>query len=102
LWARLAIRGWYSSHLQVLADQSLITAGPYRLARHPSYAGLLLLNLGIAAGYGSFIGLLAIPLLVIPGLMYRIAVEERILVQRFGDQYRSYQKHVRRLVPGLW
>ena len=102
LWARLAIRGWYSSHLQVLADQSLITAGPYRLARHPSYGGLVLLNLGIAAGYGSLIGLLAIPFLVIPALLYRMAVEEHILVQRFGDQYRNYQQHVKRLVPGLW
>ena len=44
------------------------------------------------------------PRAVIPvvGLVPRIAVEEAELVRVLGDQYRSYQKATRRLVPGLW
>jgi protein-S-isoprenylcysteine O-methyltransferase Ste14 len=33
---------------------------------------------------------------------YRIHSEEKMLVLRFGDRYRSYQKRTWRLVPGVW
>jgi protein-S-isoprenylcysteine O-methyltransferase Ste14 len=102
LWARVALRGKYSGHLQVTEGQSLVMMGPYRLVRHPSYAGLLLMSLGVASGYGSIVGLASIVLLVLPGLIYRMKVEEHILRKRFGSQYLDYQGRVRRLVPWLW
>ena len=102
LWARLAIRGKYSGHLQITNGQPLVMTGPYRWIRHPSYAGFILVTLGIAVGYGSIIGLLIVALLLLPALAYRIKVEDGLLEEQFGDQYRDYQERVKKLIPGIW
>jgi protein-S-isoprenylcysteine O-methyltransferase Ste14 len=102
LWARMAAGRRYSAHLQVMAGQALVTTGPYGMVRHPAYGAYILLTLGVAVGYLSIIGLAAVALLVLPGLLYRIKVEEDILKERFGDQYRNYQHHVKALIPGIW
>jgi protein-S-isoprenylcysteine O-methyltransferase Ste14 len=92
----------YSGHVQVTSDHTLVTSGPYRYVRHPSYASFVLLSLGIATGYGSVIGLIAVPLLLLPGLAYRIHVEEALLKDYFGDQFDAYARRVRKLIPGIW
>lgn len=102
LWTRRAIKGMYSGHVQVVDDHTLVTTGPYRYIRHPGYAGLVLLCLGIAAGYSSLIGLGAIPLLLMPGLAYRMRVEDDLLEAHFGEDFRLYARRVRKLIPGIW
>ncbi|MGE5248680.1 MAG: methyltransferase family protein [Bacteroidota bacterium] len=102
IWARSALRGMYSGHVQVTAEQVLMIRGPYGLVRHPGYTGFLLAALGIAIGYSSLAGLVAIVVLLGPALAYRIGVEETLLESRFGDPYRLYQGRVRRLIPGIW
>jgi protein-S-isoprenylcysteine O-methyltransferase Ste14 len=62
----------------------------------------VLVALGIGLGYGSLIGLAATGLLLLPALAHRIRVEESLLEKQFGEQYRAYQKRVRKLIPGLW
>jgi len=102
LWTRHAIKGMYSGHVEVALDHKLVTTGPYRAIRHPGYAGFVLLCLGIATGYSSLIGLGAIPLLLIPGLAYRIRVEEHLLEAHFGEDFRTYARRVKKLIPGIW
>ena len=99
---RSAIRGKYSGHVKVVRGQTLVTTGPYAVIRHPGYAGFLLLSLGICIGYASLIGLAAIPLLLLPGLAYRISVEEALLSEAFGDEFRSYARRTWRLLPFIW
>jgi protein-S-isoprenylcysteine O-methyltransferase Ste14 len=102
IWARAHIRGLYSGHVEVQADHRLVQSGPYRFVRHPGYTGFLLMTLGVALGYSSLIGLLAIPALLIPGLAYRMAVEEKLLARHFGDEYRTYAGKTKRLIPFIW
>jgi protein-S-isoprenylcysteine O-methyltransferase Ste14 len=102
VWSRIHIRGQYSGHVEVKTDQQLVTSGPYRFIRHPSYCGLLLMSLGVAVGYASLIGLAGFVFLLVPGLVYRIRLEERLLVAQFGADYREYASHTRRLLPGIW
>ena len=102
IWARRAIRGMYSGHVQIQASHRLVQDGPYRFIRHPGYTGFLLMGLGIALGYSSLIGLGAVPLLLLPGLYYRLRVEERLLEGQFGEEYRQYERKTGRLVPKLW
>ncbi len=101
-WARLALKDMYSGRLRVKNNHSLIQDGPYKLIRHPAYASYIIMSLGIAIGFSSLIGLLAIPLLLIPGLIYRISVEEKILSVQFGEQYLQYTRLTWRLIPGIW
>ncbi len=102
VWARLFIKGMYSGHVEVVFDHRLISSGPYHYVRHPAYAGFLLMALGIAVGYGSLIGMIAIPLLLLPGLAYRIQTEEKLLQDHFGEEFRTYARRVRKLIPGIW
>jgi protein-S-isoprenylcysteine O-methyltransferase Ste14 len=102
IWARLHIRGLYSGHVEVQAEHRLVQSGPYRFVRHPGYTGLVLMALCVALGYSSLIGLLAIPVLLLPGMAYRIRVEENLLENHFGEEYRQYALRTKRLLPGIW
>jgi len=102
VWARLHIRGLYSGHVEVQAGHQLVQSGPYRFIRHPGYTGLLLMTLGVAVGYSSLIGLIAIPVLLLTGLAYRMKVEEGLLTGQFGEAYRIYARNTKKLIPGIW
>jgi protein-S-isoprenylcysteine O-methyltransferase Ste14 len=102
VWARRVIRGLYTGHVQIQADHRLVQEGPYRYVRHPGYAGFLLMGLGIAIGYSSLVGLGAVPLVLLPGLYYRMRVEEKLLEQQFGAEFQQYASKTGRWFPRLW
>jgi protein-S-isoprenylcysteine O-methyltransferase Ste14 len=102
IWTRLHIRGLYSGHVEVQTGHHLVQSGPYRFVRHPGYTGFLLMVLGVAIGYSSLIGLAAVPVLLLPGLAYRMRVEEHLLTEQFGNDYRSYIRKSKKLIPGIW
>jgi protein-S-isoprenylcysteine O-methyltransferase Ste14 len=101
-WARRVLRSNYSGHVSVKSGQTLVQNGPYRFIRHPAYAGYFMMALGISLGYSSLAGLCAILLLLVPGLVYRIRVEEKLLEAHFGQQFRQYAARTARFVPGIW
>ncbi len=100
LTARRSLRQHFSYGLRLRDDHVLVTTGVYRRARHPAYTGDMLFHFGVTLFFASLRGL-AIMLLLIPCFLYRIAVEERMLISRFGDSYRSYCQHTWRLLPPL-
>jgi protein-S-isoprenylcysteine O-methyltransferase Ste14 len=87
--------------LQPQRAQHVVTEGPYRVVRHPMYAGALLYFVGLPLLLGSRWGLALVPLLV-AALAARSVGEERML-RRELTGYDAYAQRVRfRLVPGLW
>jgi protein-S-isoprenylcysteine O-methyltransferase Ste14 len=102
VWAVRTLGGWFSTWLQADADQALITRGPYRWVRHPSYTGLLLIAVGFGLGGRNWLALLVCVVVPLLGLLPRIAVEESELTGVLGEQYRSYQRTTWRFVPGVW
>jgi len=96
-FAMLGSRFTYS--VQATADQAVVEQGAYKYVRHPSYtAGLLLYGgIGLALGNWRSLAFSIIPLALAYG--YRIAVEERALVQTIGEPYADYMKRTRRLIP---
>jgi protein-S-isoprenylcysteine O-methyltransferase Ste14 len=102
VWAVLALGGSFSTFIEVGADQVVVTRGPYRWVRHPSYTGLLLIALGFGLGAGNWLSLVICAVIPPLGLLPRIAVEESELTRVLGDQYRRYQSATYRLVPGVW
>lgn len=102
IWTRLTIKGQYTGHVQVLKGQPLQTGGPYHYIRHPGYAAYLLICAGLAVGLGSFIGVASTFLILLPGLFFRMRVEEEMLTKQYGDAYLEYAVRTKRLVPGIW
>ncbi len=101
IWTRQTLKGQYTGHVQITAGSGLQTGGPYRYVRHPGYTGYLLMCLGIAAGFGSLLGAAGIFLILLPGLYYRMGVEEKLLAEHFGEAYRAYARRTKRLLPGI-
>jgi len=95
-WSVIA-RGKYAVSWNMPENQKLVTWGPYHYVRHPSYLGYFLMFFGLLFIWPSLFTLL--PLTAILGY-YRITVEEeRLLTQRFGDEYLEYQKMTGRFIP---
>jgi protein-S-isoprenylcysteine O-methyltransferase Ste14 len=102
VWARRALGKSYSGHVSVAESQQLVQNGPYRALRHPAYAGYLWISLGLAVGYSSLAGLAAALFVLLPSVIYRIHVEDKLLAEHFGKEYDDYARRIKRLLPYIW
>jgi protein-S-isoprenylcysteine O-methyltransferase Ste14 len=102
IWARRVLGKFYSGHVSIIDDQPLVQHGPYRFLRHPAYAGYLLITFGLALGYSSLIAFVAILIFLLPAVLYRIRVEEKLLADHFGVVFTDYASRTKRLFPGIW
>lgn len=101
-WAVYTLGGFFSTVITVQRNHRIITAGPYKYVRHPSYTGALLILSGIGVAFGNSIGFLLGMVLVMIGYCYRINVEEKILIASFGSEYSEYAKTKKRLIPFVY
>jgi protein-S-isoprenylcysteine O-methyltransferase Ste14 len=99
LWSIRTLGRYFTVIVQTSGDQPVITDGPYRVIRHPSYAGLLLVFVAAGLFIGNWLSLVCLTVAVLGGLVFRIRVEERALLQNLGDGYRDYAATHKRLVP---
>jgi len=101
-WAMLTNRHFeVTVRIQKDRDHRVITAGPYRIVRHPGYVGVILWGIStpliIGSVYGLIPGAIASILMII-----RTCLEDKMLRSEL-DGYAEYSKRVRyRLLPGLW
>ncbi len=110
VWCGVALRIWsfrtlgryFTFTVQTSDDQPVITSGPYRVLRHPGYAGIVLAVIGLGLFTRNYLSLVALTVAVTCGLVYRIQVEEQALVAALGEKYRRYAESHRRLVPFIW
>ena len=102
LWSFHALGRYFTFTVQTSSDQPVISDGPYRLVRHPSYTGLLLIVVAVGLFIGNWLSLACLAVAIVGGLVFRIRVEERALTQALGDRYRDYAARHRRLVPFVW
>ena len=79
-------------------DHTLVLHGPYRWVRHPFYASVTLLLLGMSLTAASWFLLLA-GAVVVTLLVIRTRREEDLLIRRFGDDYREYMHRTGRFFP---
>ena len=90
-----------ASSVRTFEEQRVIQTGPYAIVRHPKYVGDFLLIAGIPLALGSWWGLIIIGL-TIPGMVWRILDEEKLLKQDLPG-YVEYMEKVRyRLIPHIW
>jgi protein-S-isoprenylcysteine O-methyltransferase Ste14 len=91
-WCGIALRFWsfrtlgryFTFKVQTSADQPVITSGPYQFVRHPSYAAVLLMVMGVGLFLGSWWSFAWLTASVFCGFLFRIRVEERALLLQLG------------------
>jgi protein-S-isoprenylcysteine O-methyltransferase Ste14 len=91
----------FSSQVAIQAEHRLHTSGWYSSVRHPSYLGILLMDLGFAGLFRSTVALALMPI-VFWMFKRRMDVEEGLLIDQFGDEYRAYMGRTARIVPRVY
>jgi len=102
LWSFRTLGRYFTFTVQTSRDQPVVAVGPYRAIRHPGYAGILLALVGVGLLIGNWLSLLALVAGAAIGLVYRIGVEERVLLADLGDRYRDDADGRKRLVAFVW
>lgn len=101
-WAMLANR-FFSSHVRIQTDRghNVVSSGPYRILRHPGYAGAVLSWIAAPVFFSS-IWVVIPTVLAILTVILRTSLEDRTLQEELPG-YKEYTSKVRyRLVPGIW
>lgn len=96
-----ALGKYYSYGLRTLKDQQLIQSGIYRYVRHPIYLAALIYTPAIPLILLSVYGFLVM-LAIFPLFIYRISIEEKMLVEKFGSKYIQYKKRTKKLIPYVY
>lgn len=99
IWAIDTLGPWFTYDVRVELGQHLVTTGPYRWMRHPSYTGALLAAAGVGVALGSpltVVAALTPPLLAV---RYRVRLEESALRRAFGPAWAAYARRTPRYVP---
>ncbi len=98
---RVTLGRFYSETARMRPDHKLITRGIYRYIRHPVYLGVVLFAFSAPLIIGSLFGLV-IMMALIPMLVHRIRLEERVMAERFGQEYTEYARRTKRFIPGIF
>jgi protein-S-isoprenylcysteine O-methyltransferase Ste14 len=101
IWPVFVLGRRFSGLVAIQPGHTLVTAGIYRIIRHPSYLGLLVNALGWAIAFRSGVGVLLTAMLI-PPLLARIRAEEKLLGTQFGAEYDAYRARTSRLLPRLY
>jgi len=101
IWPIFVLGRRFSGLVAIQPGHELVTDGIYRVIRHPSYLGMIILMLGWALAFRSGLGVI-LAALIVPPLLARIRSEENLLRLQFGDEYDAYRRRTSRLIPGIY
>ena len=102
IWSVATLGRYFTYVVKVTPDQPVVETGPYRLIRHPSYAGAALTGIGIGLSLRYALAPALILLTSLAGYAIRMRVEERALAEGIGEPYRAYMRRTKRLIPFIW
>ncbi len=95
---------WRNYHATVIIreDHQLITHGIYRFTRNPIYLGaIIVVVIGLPVYSASLYGFLTM-LFLIPILLNRIKMEEKLLTDTFPDAFQKYKGTTKKLIPFVY
>ena len=102
VWAYGTLGRFFSLEVQIQGDHRVVDTGPYRLLRHPGYAGVLFGLIGLGLAVQSWVSVLLLLLVMAAALTYRTRIEEKFLLAELGDEYARCVARTRRVVPFVW
>ncbi len=91
----------YSGTVVIRENHQFITHGIYRFTRNPMYFGVIVLITGLPIYTASLYGFLT-SLVLIPIILNRIRLEEKLLTEEFQDKYQKYKETTKKLIPFIY
>ncbi len=101
-WGLQALGRYYSNYVVIYQGHQLVERGPYKFVRHPIYTGVFLVSVGVGLAVQSWAAVVLMAIVTSVAYGYRIPVEEKALISEFGEQYVSYSRRVKRLIPFIF
>ena len=101
-WASLTLGRYFSTEMAIYQGHQLVERGPYRFVRHPIYSGVIVAAVGGGFAVQSWAAVIFLVIMYAILFRYRISAEEKVLISEFGEQYQSYSKRVKRLIPFIY
>ena len=102
LWRSHADLGLnWSATLQIKSEHSLVTHGVYSRIRHPMYAAFLLWAVAQGLLLENWIAGWAFLVVSVPFYMLRVPHEEQMMLEQFGQEYRTNMARIGRVLPRL-
>lgn len=98
VWCARTLARHKTTILPHRAASQLVTDGPYRWSRNPIYVSHVAVVIGLGLLLQSPFVLLLAPIFALALVKFSIEPEERHLLRKFGDDYRSYMARARRWV----
>jgi protein-S-isoprenylcysteine O-methyltransferase Ste14 len=92
----------WSPVLEIRREHTLVTTGPYKRVRHPMYSDMMLWLVSFALVTANWFYALTISTGMAILFIFRIPDEEKLLTERFGEQYKAYMKQTKRLIPFIF
>jgi protein-S-isoprenylcysteine O-methyltransferase len=101
-WAIIYLGRFFTVNVAVTSDHRVVDSGPYRYIRHPSYTGALLAFLGLGLCLLNALSVIIVTIPIFLAFQKRIGVEEKVLTEALGPDYRDYSRRTKRLVPFVY
>jgi protein-S-isoprenylcysteine O-methyltransferase Ste14 len=100
--AILSLKQFFTVDVAIGKDHTIVKSGLYAVIRHPAYAGTLLSFLGLGIFFMNILSLLVLVVPITAAFLRRMDVEEGVLLEAFGDEYRTYMASTRRIIPWVY
>jgi protein-S-isoprenylcysteine O-methyltransferase len=101
-WAVFTLGSFFTWHISVRSDQTIIATGPYAIVRHPGYLGAFLTYASTPLFLKAWFAFPLSLIVLLFAFLRRIRHEERELRANFGSRYEVYCDSVKRFIPGIW
>jgi protein-S-isoprenylcysteine O-methyltransferase Ste14 len=102
LWAINTLGKYFVMTIGAQAKQPVITKGPYRLIRHPSYLGGFVSVIGVSVALNSLPGTILMTGSAALVILLRVRAEERYLLKKLGKPYATYSAITKKLIPYIF
>ncbi len=93
---------FFTVDVTIKSNHKIIDSGFYKNLRHPSYAASLLSMFGMGISQNNYWSVLIMLSLGLFAFLIRIAVEEKALIENFGQQYLDYAKQTKKIIPFVY
>ena len=100
-WAVVLLGPWFTWNVTVQEGQQLVTRGPYRLIRHPSYTGALITFVASCVLLRSWVVAVLAAFALTLAFLRRIRYEEGLLTKTLPE-YEAYVSRTDKLLPGVF
>eukprot|EP00164_Ancoracysta_twista_P005906 GFYU01008127.1.p1 GENE.GFYU01008127.1~~GFYU01008127.1.p1 ORF type:complete len:226 (-),score=54.27 GFYU01008127.1:156-833(-) len=101
VWVHIHLGYNWTGTVNLMEQHSLVTSGPYKLARHPMYTVFFMYSIGLFLITGYILTSLSVLALSLWAAR-RIALEEKLMIQEFGGEYVDFKRRVGAFLPCLW